>query len=163
MTTPFAPSSAPELTVGGIDVTTEGDLGSQLGGRVDVDVRYTVSNTGDTALHPRATVRVASQIGGGVGSPTRELRTLAPGESVTVHEHIAHVLPFAIVTVRSEAPRATASASTPVIPWLLLLVVALVAGAVVMLLVTRARRTGRVRRARAGAPPPGRSPRSHAG
>jgi len=156
-------SPQPELTVGGVDVTTEGDLGSQLGGRVDVDVRYTVRNTGDTTLHPRATVRVASQIGGGVGSPTRELRTLAPGESITVHEHIAHVLPFgsvdAIVTVRSEAPRDTASASTPVIPWLLLLVVALVAGGVVVFLVKRARR---VRRARAGVPPPDRSPRSPA-
>lgn len=157
-------SSRPELTVGGVDVTTEGDLGSQLGGRVDVDVRYTVRNTGATALHPHATVRVSSQIGGGVGSPARELRTLAPGESVTVHEHIAHVLPFgsvdAIVTVRSEAPRATASASTPVIPWLLLLVLVLLAAGVVLGV---ARRSRRVRRARAGAPPPDRSPRSHAG
>jgi hypothetical protein len=46
---------------------------------------------------------------------------------VTVHQRIDDVLPFgsvdAIVTVRSEAPTVTTSASTPVVPWLLLTVV----------------------------------------
>jgi hypothetical protein len=124
----MANATSAELAVDHVDVTTEGDLGTQFGGRVDVDVRYTVHNRGDTTLHPRATVRVASQIGGGVGSPERALRTLAPGESVTVHERVEHVLPFgsvdAIVTVRSEAPTARTSESTPVVPWLLLMLVA---------------------------------------
>jgi hypothetical protein len=150
------------LTVDHVEVTTDGDLGTQFGGRVDVDVTYTVRNTGDTELHPRASVRVASQIGGGTRSPTRALRALTPGESVTVHERIDHVLPFgsvdAIVTVRSDAPTATASASTPVVPWLLL---ALLAAVIVAFVVRRVRRS-RVSRSRAGGQPPGRSPRSPA-
>jgi len=152
-----ADSPTAELTVDHVDVSAEGDLGTQLGGRVDVDVRFTVRNTGDTTLHPRATVRVASQIGGGVRSPARELRPLAPGDTVTVHERVEHVLPFgsvdAIVTVRSEAPTATTSASTPVVPWLALLLLAAALLAGVAWWVRRSRRGGRRR---------GRSPRSPA-
>jgi hypothetical protein len=64
---------------------------------------------------------------------------------VTVHRRIDDVLPFgsvdAIVTVRSEAPTVTTSASTPVVPWILLLSIALVViGVVVGLRRSRARR-----------------------
>ncbi|MFN8025050.1 MAG: hypothetical protein U0W40_01465 [Acidimicrobiia bacterium] len=144
------------LTVDHVDVTTDGDLGTQLGGRTDVDVTYTVRNTGTVTVHPKAIVRVTSQIGGGVRSPARELRALAPGESVTVHEQVDHVLPFgsvdAIVTVRSEAPTMHASASTPVVPWLLLALVAAALTAAVVWWVRRSRRGAR-RRGRSPRPP----------
>jgi hypothetical protein len=132
------------LEIDGLEVDTEGGLGVQWGGRVDVDVRFTVSNTGDTTLHPTARVRVSSQIGGGVSSPVDGIRELAPGESTTVRERVEHVLPFgsvdAIITVRSEAPTVTASASTPVVPWFLLLAVTAVVVATVAILRHRRRR-----------------------
>jgi len=138
-------TSEPQLTVEHVDVDAHGGLAEQFGGRVDVDVSFTVHNSGSVTVRPRAQVRISSQIGGGARSPTEDLGSLAPGESVTVHRMIDDVLPFgsvdAIVTVRSEAPTVTTSASTPVVPWILLLSIALVViGVVVGLRRSRARR-----------------------
>jgi hypothetical protein len=139
-------TASEEITIDQVEVNTHGGLGAQFGGRVDVEVTYTVRNTGDTPAHPTSRVRVSSQIGGGVRSPAEDLGPLAPGESVTVHRTIDDVLPFgsvdAVVTVRSEAPTVTASASTPVVPWLLLTVLLVVALAATWAL-TRRRRKGR--------------------
>jgi cobalamin biosynthesis Mg chelatase CobN len=120
----------PQLTVEHVDVDAHGGLAEQFGGRVDVDVSFTVRNSGSVTVQPRAQVRISSQIGGGARSPTENLGPLAPGKSVIVHRRIDDVLPFgsvdAIVTVRSEAKTVTTSASTPVVPWLLLTVVLVV-------------------------------------
>ena len=64
-------SPQPELTVGGVDVTTEGDLGSQLGGRVDAAEGQHV---GDVLVHRhRLAGCERAQLAGGAAHPTTNL------------------------------------------------------------------------------------------
>jgi hypothetical protein len=128
-----ATSSA--IEVRGLTVDVDRGLGSQFGGRVDVTVHFRVVNTGAVSVQPTARIELESQIGGGTTSAPIDLRPLAPGEHVDVTRTAGSLLPFGSahveVTVRADGEVASASASTPVIPWLLLLVgivVVIVAG-----------------------------------
>jgi hypothetical protein len=133
-------------TVGIPDQTldVDSDLASQFGGRVDVTVRFRVENTGDAPVQPTARIELESQIGGGTASAPMELRVIAPGDSVDVTRTAGSLLPFGsahvTVTVRTDDEVTTASSSTPVIPWLLLLtIVGVLVAAVVVRRVRRLR------------------------
>ena len=119
-----------------LTVDTDGGVGSQFGGRVDVTVRFRVVNTGSQPVAPTARIKLESQIGGGLTSAPIKLDELGAGEHVDVTRTAGSLLPFGSahveVTVRADGEAATATASTPVIPWLLLLaVVVAIATAVV--------------------------------
>ncbi len=126
-----------------VTVDVDRDLGSQFGGRVDVTVRFRVVNTGDASVQPTARIKLESQIGGGTTSAPIDLGPIAAGEHVELTRTAGSLLPFGsahvTVTVRSDGELAHASASTPVIPWLLLLVV--VAVLVIVLAARRARQS----------------------
>jgi hypothetical protein len=113
-----------------LTVDIDRDLGSQFGGRVDVTVRFRVANTGDEAVEPTARINLESQIGGGARSAPIALPSLDAGEHVDAVRTAGSLLPFGsahvTVTVRADGKVATASASSAVIPWFLLLVMALV-------------------------------------
>jgi hypothetical protein len=140
------PTASPSAKVTVEDLTVDIDrgLGSQLGGRVDVEARFRVANRGETAVTPVVRIRVESQIGGGIRSAPTSLGPLAPGDQVGVTRTVRSVLPFGsvsvVVRVRADGRTTTASASKAVIPWLLLLVVLVVVAAV---LAVRARRRTR--------------------
>lgn len=114
------------------DLTVEVDrnLGSQFGGRVDVTVHFRVVNTGREPVQPTTRIELESQIGGGTTSAPIALPSIAAGEHVDVARTAGSLLPFGgahvVVTVRAGDEMTTASASTPVIPWLLLLAVLVV-------------------------------------
>jgi hypothetical protein len=134
-------AESPTVEVRDVTVDVDRDLGSQFGGRVDVTVRFRVANTGDASVQPTACIELESQIGGGTTSAPIELEELRAGEHVDITRTAGSLLPFGsahvTVTVRSDGELAHASASTPVIPWLLLVVI--VAVLVIVLAARRAR------------------------
>ena len=115
------------LEVRRLTVHADRDLGSQFGGRVGVTVRFRVVNTGTAIIEPVARIELESQIGGGTTSAPIALPALEPGEHVDVARTAGSLLPFgsvhATVTVRADGAVARASASTPVVPWYLLVIV----------------------------------------
>jgi hypothetical protein len=130
------------VVVRGLTVDVDRDLGSELGGRVDVTVRFRVVNTGDAPVRPTARIKLESQIGGGTTSAPIDLEPLAAGEHVDVVRTAGSLLPFGsahvVVTVRAGDDVTTARASKPVVPWVLLIVVAL--ALVLAIAFSRARR-----------------------
>jgi hypothetical protein len=125
-------AAASKVEVRDVRVDTRGGIGAQFGGRVDVTVRFRVVNTGSQPITPTARVKLESQIGGGTTSAPLALEPIEAGEHVDVVRTAGSLLPFGsahvVVTVRTDDHVTTATASTPVIPWLL------VVGAVVVLL-----------------------------
>jgi hypothetical protein len=121
-------SSAVEVRDLTVDV--DRDLASQFGGRVDVTVRFRVVNTGERSVRPTARIKLESQIGGGTTSAPIKLATLGPGEHVDVTRTAGSLLPFGsahvVVTVTADGQVSTASASQAVVPWLLLVTIAIV-------------------------------------
>jgi len=138
---PIATAGAAELApvaVRRLSVDVERDLGSQFGGRVDVTVHFRVVNTGTEPLQPTARIRLESQIGGGTTSAPMALEVLGPGEHADVARTAGALLPFGsarvVVTVRADGRTTTASATTPVVPWLLL---AMAVGVIVLVVAIR--------------------------
>jgi hypothetical protein len=113
-----------------VTVDVDRDLGSEFGGRVDVTVRFRVVNTSDETVQPTARIELESQIGGGTTSAPIELESVGPGDHVDVVRTAGSLLPFgsahATVTVRAGDDVTTATASEPIVPWFLLVVVAVV-------------------------------------
>lgn len=136
--------AVPTVEVRDLTVDVDRDLGSQFGGRVDVTVHFRVANTGSEPVQPTTRIELESQIGGGTTSAPIAMPPIAAGDHVDVVRTAGSLLPFGgahvVVTVRTGDEMTTASASTPVIPWLLLLavlVVVVVVVAVVVGIVTR--------------------------
>lgn len=132
------------VAVRGVSVDVDRDLASELGGRVDVTVRFRVVNTGDQPVQPTARIELESQIGGGASSAPIELDPIQPGEHADVVRTAGSLLPFgsahATVTVRAGDDVTTATGAEPVVPWLLLIVVAAVlVGAIAFSRARRAR------------------------
>jgi hypothetical protein len=124
-------------------VDVDAGIGGRFGGRVDVEVRFRVANAGGEPVQPTARIRVESQIGGGTTSTRIQLPSIAADGHVDVARRIGSVLPFGsvrvVVTVRTDERTTTATASTAVIPWFLLLALVVVVG--VILAIRRARRS----------------------
>ncbi len=124
--------TASPVTVQHVTVDVDRSVGAMFGGRVDVQARFRVANTGAAPVTPVVRIRVESQIGGGVRSAPTSLGPLAPGAHVRVTRTIRSVLPFGsvrvVVSVRADGRTTTATTSMAVVPWLLVLV-ALVAAA----------------------------------
>jgi hypothetical protein len=118
------------VEVRALTVDVDSGLGSQFGGRVDVTVRFRVVNTGTETVQPTARIQLESQIGGGTTSAPIELDALDAGDHADVVRTAGSLLPFGsahvVVTVRAGDDVTTAKASRAVIPWLLLVVVAVV-------------------------------------
>ncbi|MHA7134424.1 DUF916 domain-containing protein [Oerskovia turbata] len=151
----------PAVVLDDVSVAYDGTLNPFAAG--DAAVTFTITNDGNTRLAPGQTVRVAGPWGaGGRAAPRVELPELLPGTSVTRTVTVEGVWPLgrltASVTAFAEvvtavgaadaeavpvvAP-ATATASTPAVPWAALALLVLLAGAVVLW-----RRAARRRRAR---------------
>jgi hypothetical protein len=123
-------AASSSVEVRDLTVDVDRDLGSDFGGRVDVTVRFRVVNTSDATVQPTARIALESQIGGGTTSAPIELEPVGPGEHVDVVRTAGSLLPFgsahATVTVRAGDDITTATGSKPVVPWFLLVVVAVV-------------------------------------
>jgi hypothetical protein len=117
-------AAASNVDVRDVRVDTRGGIGAQFGGRVDVTVRFRVVNAGTQPITPTARVKLESQIGGGTTSAPLALEPLDPGEHLDVVRTAGSLLPFGsahvVVTVRADDHVTTATASTPVVPWLLM-------------------------------------------
>ncbi|MBV9098444.1 MAG: DUF916 domain-containing protein [Frankiaceae bacterium] len=132
-------------------------------------VSYVVTNTGNVALGGLQAVHVSGLLGIAGHSPkVPTIRLLLPGYSMPVQVHIAHVVPqilmTATVTLRpailagttQQVPRTfTASTHFWAVPWLLLLIVALVLWGLIRFVRRRfLRPSPRGRRAQERAPAP---------
>ena len=131
----------PKLSIKTLSIDLRRGPTTPLGGPVGADVTYTVVNTGNVRLTPRATLRLSRLIGSAPAvipgcedcPPTPlslQLEELLPGGSQTVKVRFAAVPPFlrlqADLTVTSEAPTVTKTTTKWVLPWLLLLLLVLI-------------------------------------
>ncbi len=102
------------VRVPNLTVDTDGGVGGQFGGRVDVTVRFRVVNTGSQPVEPAARIKLESQIGGGATSAPVDAGSLAPGERVDLTRTAGSLLPFGsahvTVTVRADGELASTRA-----------------------------------------------------
>ena len=103
-----------------------------LGGKVDADVTYTVVNTGNVRLTPKAIVEADPLIGSGKTLKPKDVPELLPHGQATIREHVGSIWPFGRLTAHVTASEAEVKAqgqgSQWVIPWLLILVVIAIFG-----------------------------------
>jgi hypothetical protein len=119
---------------------------SPFSGRKAV-ITYTVTNTGNIRLSPLATLRVAGILGlGGRKVPERKIPELLPGSSLEISESVSGVRPYGRLTaaLKLAAPNDGVTVRRGIdvwtVPWLGLVVLALVVGALVFWFVRRRRR-----------------------
>lgn len=130
----------PALRVDDVNVDANASFLPTGGG--DGEVTYTVTNAGNVRLSPTATVKIKGPFGQDLYESTgTELQELLPGSSQTVTEPFDEV-PLAgpvYADVRAEAPDvvASAKATTWIIPWFALAVVAVL---MLLLILWRRRR-----------------------
>lgn len=145
---------APALAVEDLSVSWDGGLNPFAGG--DATVTYTLHNTGNATI----SADPASTVGGVFGllatqAPAADpIPELLPGESRTVTVVVPNVPPlFAVIATTTVTPLVTdaagsrspiaevsATAVGPAVPWMLLLILALIAVAAVLVWRGRARR-----------------------
>lgn len=144
---------APALAVEDLSVSWDGGLNPFAGG--DATVTYTLHNTGNAAISAAPDTTVSGIFGllASTAPAADDLPELLPGESRTQKVVIANVPPlFALIgstTVtplvtdaagsRSPIAEVSASAVGPAVPWMLLIIVALIAVATVLVLRRRGR------------------------
>jgi hypothetical protein len=118
----------PGLQITALRITSNTGLAGLFGGGVGVTVRYTVVNTGNVRLDPKAVLSLSPLVGGAEHRPA-VVPELLPRGSATVSEHFSSVDPFgdlhAHVSVAAAGAQASASSTAWIVPWLLVLVVAL--------------------------------------
>jgi len=118
----------PGLAITKLSVNTHGWLGL-VGGPVDADVTYTVTNTGNQVLNPTTRLSVSPLLGSTVTIPPRIFPSLLPHSSATVTYQLKNQEALLKITadlkVTSRAGVTTASTTTWVIPWLLILALVL--------------------------------------
>lgn len=134
------------LDVTRVSVLTQSTWKSRLGLPAPDTVVYEVENTGNVRLVPSVELDVDGPFGLTDRTLTWQLNELLPGQSVTIHHDLDDPRPPGRSTVRvtATAQDATARRSVTVwqVPWLVVLLVALVAGAA-LTLVTKRRRARR--------------------
>lgn len=119
----------PGLAVTQLSVKTNGAAGL-VGGPVNADVTYTLTNTGNQVLNPTATLSLSPLLGSTVKIPPRIFSSLLPHNSVTITYQFKSQEAFlhlgTSLKVSSGAGKIVAGATGWVIPWLLILVIVLV-------------------------------------
>jgi len=133
----------PRLALGPTSLSVQSSVATEFGGSVDAHVGFRVSNPGNTVLSPVATIELTTPFGTAAGR-TLILGQLLPGNSLASALTFPGVGPdghlTARVTVSAPGATATATASAWIMPWGLLVVIALAAALVVELLLRRHRR-----------------------
>jgi hypothetical protein len=133
----------PALQITGLRITTKEGASGLFGGPVGASVQYTVVNTGNVRLDPKAVLSLSPLIGGAQHRAS-VIPELLPRGSATVVEHFSGVEPFVVlhahVSVTAAFSEASASSSDWVVPWVLVAVVVLLIAGLVF---WRRRRHGR--------------------
>ena len=118
----------PGLSVTQLSVNTSGFAGN-VGGPTSSKVTYTLTNTGNQILNPRASLSVSPLLGSGLNIPARQYPSLLPHNSVTVTYKLTSREAFlqlnADLSVKSAAGTTTASTTAWIIPWILIAVILL--------------------------------------
>ncbi|EQD49970.1 protein of unknown function cell surface, partial [mine drainage metagenome] len=118
----------PRLVATAVSVRTAGPLISEFAGAVDATVTYTLVNTGNENVTPRATVSLTRFLGSGPRARVA-LPEILPGATVTFSHTFDNVEPLghltASVTATALGVRTSGSAGTVVIPWGLVVVLVL--------------------------------------
>lgn len=100
------------LTVGSMHWTNTG------GG---TDFTLPIHNTGNTTLHPAASLVIASRIGANAHLSFTRVESILPGDQLTLHAHLEHPAAIQIgaatATVRSEAGSKTTTTDYTNLPW----------------------------------------------
>lgn len=118
----------PSVSITHLSISTHGWAGL-VGGPVNADVTYTLTNTGNKILNPTARLSVSPLVGSTVNIPPRLIPSLLPHNSATitylVKNQEALLKISADLKVTSGAGTITASTTAWVIPWLLILALVL--------------------------------------
>jgi hypothetical protein len=121
----------PGLSITQLSMNTSGFAG-YVGGPVSSSVSYTLTNTGNEILNPKAKLSVSPLIGSATIVPPHIFSSLLPHNSVTVTYHFPSKEAFlrftAHLSVTSAAGTTTASATAWVIPWILVAILILIIG-----------------------------------
>jgi len=103
-----------------------------LGGKVDADVTYTIANTGNVRLTPKAIVEANPFLGSGTTLKPKDVPELLPHGQATIRQRISGIWPLgrltAHVTASAASVKAEGQTSQWVIPWLLILVLVVILG-----------------------------------
>jgi len=133
----------PQLAVEHATLSLKSSGATQFGGSVDAEVRFTVTNPGNTVLSPVATVQLTTPFGT-AAQRTLTIGQLLPGNSLVYALAFPGVTPYghltAAVTVSASDATATTTLMAWVLPWPILVMGILAAVLVVTLLVRRHRR-----------------------
>jgi hypothetical protein len=146
----------PSFNITNFSVNANRGLLGLLGGAVKTDVKYTIVNNGNVILNPKTGGQVSPLIGSSTNLNSVDVPVLLPHGTATVDQHVGGLYPiFQIsstlhVTATGYSVTRTVAASTLVIPWLAIAIIALA----VLVLFWRSRR----RRRRAAVPPAGGRP-----
>lgn len=121
----------PDLSITQLSMNTSGFPG-YVGGPVSSSVTYTLTNTGNEILNPKAKLSVSPLIGSPTNVPSHVFSSLLPHNSVTVTYHFPSKEAFlrftAHLSITSAAGTTTASATAWVVPWILIAIIILIIG-----------------------------------
>ena len=129
-------SAVPDLEVTQLDLQVDRSPGSLLGLGTGGTVSYKVKNVGNVRLIPNVKIHVTSSFGLTDRRVEAQLQELLPGQSQVVRQAVDDLRPVgrlrASLTVTAQTATATRSTTVWAIPWLLLAIVALVAGGLLL-------------------------------
>ncbi|HTR71287.1 MAG TPA: DUF916 domain-containing protein [Mycobacteriales bacterium] len=125
---------SPSLSVTSVHLDPSRGGAALFGAGSNVNVSYTVTNTGNVNLTPTADLSVSAVLGS-THHRTSVIPQLLPGGSATIHQEISGVKPSVIlhskVVVTAKHTAGEASASVWNIPWLLLAIIVAIIAAIV--------------------------------
>lgn len=150
-------SSQPRLRVSRISIHLKGSLVGDFGGAVTGDVEVSLTNTGNTKLTPRGELWLSPLLGGRSHLPRMVVPPLLPRRSATFEVPFSGVIPFGQMSARlvitAPGVEVSGSSGVVVIPWALLVLLALVVTGTVLRRRGRHRSRGPVSAAEFFAPP----------
>jgi hypothetical protein len=123
------------LAVTHLSVKPRSNLLSSFGGPASSTVTFTVANIGNVRLSSTARMDLSPLLGGSAGSKTISVPELLPQNSETFIVPYKSVVPFgrlsASVRLSAKGVATSGTANVWVIPWLLIILVLLIAGVVI--------------------------------
>ena len=139
----------PGLSLRQVTLSLNSSAATQFGGSVGAHVGFTVVNSGNTVLSPRASVELSTPFG--TAAQRRfNLNQLLPGSSVPFSISFPSVSPYghlrAEVHVTSARTSATGAATAWALPWALLAIIVVVLVVLVVVIRNRRRRRKKGRR-----------------